>query len=318
VDDYVELSNINVQHENTISFWAKRNELSPWNTFISFGSDGCTPNTEFTIGFMNNGFTLVVGCSWGAVDNLVDDTNWHYYSILVKPTVQQSIVYQDGIQYSFNVFGTNTGNYSVPVLNNGIFYLGYNIVSNNGYLFGKLDDLAIWNTTLTQEQIQSNMTTPPTGDEDGLIGYWNFDEGTGSTVTDQTSNGNDGAITGPSWSNDVPYSHTLSGTPGPLDGGLHNVILSANDGNGGVITQSFTVAVSVTHLDIDGTSGFRILSSPISGAVYSDLLDELWTQGAVGSDHEGADPNIWTYNDGWNPDIRVSTFMVRAHCSLGP
>jgi len=90
------------------------------------------------------------------------------------------------------------------------------------------------------------------------------------------------------------------------------VVLSADDSNGGVITQSFTVAVSVTHLDIDGTSGFRILSSPISGAVYSDLLDELWTQGAVGSDHEGADPNIWTYNDGWNPVTNLNTDVLAA------
>ena len=34
----------------------------------------------------------------------VDDTNWHYYSILVKPTVQQSIVYQDGLKYIFIVW----------------------------------------------------------------------------------------------------------------------------------------------------------------------------------------------------------------------
>ena len=107
-------------------------------------------------------------------------------------------------------------------------------------------------------------------------------------------------------------SYVLSGTPGPSDGGLHNVVLTADDSNGGVITQSFTVAVSVTHLDIDGTSGFRILSSPISGAIYSDLLDELWTQGAVGSDHEGADPNIWTYNDGWNPVTNLNTDVLAA------
>ena len=116
-----------------------------------------------------------------------------------------------------------------------------------------------------------------------------------------------------SWSTDVASpSYVLNGTPGPSDGGLHNVVLTADDSYGGVITQSFTVAVSVTHLDIDGTSGFRILSSPISGAIYSDLLDELWTQGAVGSDHEGADPNIWTYNDGWNPVTNLNTDILAA------
>ena len=39
-----------------------------------------------------------------------------------------------------------------------------------------------------------------------------------------------------------------------------------------------------------------MLSSPVSGNIYSDLLDELWTQGMAGSDdpNHGA-PNVWTW-----------------------
>ena len=48
------------------------------------------------------------------------------------------------------------------------------------------------------------MSTPPTGNEEGLVGYWDFNEGTGSTLTDQTSNDNDGVINGATWSTDVP------------------------------------------------------------------------------------------------------------------
>ncbi len=93
----------------------------------------------------------------------------------------------------------------------------------------------------------------------------------------------------------------LSGTPSSTDGGLHEIILTANDGNGGVITQSYMVAVSLHSLEITGESGFRILSSPVSGAIYGDLLEELWTQGAEGSDNANSSPNIWTYDNGWNP-----------------
>jgi hypothetical protein len=71
---------------------------------------------------------------------------------------------------------------------------------------GFIDDVHIWNSALTQEQIQSYMSTPPTGNEEGLVGYWDFNEGTGSTLTDQTSNGNDGIINGATWSTDVPTS----------------------------------------------------------------------------------------------------------------
>ena len=38
----------------------------------------------------------------------------------------------------------------------------------------------------------------------GLVGYWNFNEGSGNTVTDLTSNGNNGTINGASWSTQTP------------------------------------------------------------------------------------------------------------------
>jgi hypothetical protein len=69
---------------------------------------------------------------------------------------------------------------------------------------GNISEISIWNSALTQEQIQTYMSTPPTGNEEGLVGYWDFNEGTGSTLTDQTSNGNDGVINGATWSTDVP------------------------------------------------------------------------------------------------------------------
>jgi len=107
-------------------------------------------------------------------------------------------------------------------------------------------------------------------------------------------------------------NYVLSGTPGSSDGGLHDIILSANDNNGGVVTQSYTVAVSLHSLEITGESGFRILSSPVSGTIYSDLLEELWTQGAEGSDNANSNPNIWTYGNGWNPVTDFSSDALTA------
>ena len=47
--------------------------------------------------------------------------------------------------------------------------------------------------------------------ESGLVGYWRFEEGTGTTVEDLSGNGNDGTLTAtnvplglPTWSEDVP------------------------------------------------------------------------------------------------------------------
>jgi hypothetical protein len=48
------------------------------------------------------------------------------------------------------------------------------------------------------------MNCPPIGNEADLVGYWNMDEGTGTTLTDLSGNGNDGIINGATWSNDTP------------------------------------------------------------------------------------------------------------------
>jgi hypothetical protein len=116
--------------------------------------------------------------------------------------------------------------------------------------------------------------------------------------------------TGPNWL--IVDNGTLSGTPSPSDGGLHQIVLSANDGNGGVVTQSYTLAVSLHSLVITGESGYRIFSSPVSGTIYGDLLDELWTQGAEGSDSPNSNPNIWTYGNGWNSVTDFSSDALTA------
>ena len=34
--------------------------------------------------------------------------------------------------------------------------------------------ITIWNSALSEQQIQEYMICPPNGDEEGLIGYWNL------------------------------------------------------------------------------------------------------------------------------------------------
>src|SRR5690625_2263671 len=48
-------------------------------------------------------------------------------------------------------------------------------------------------------------------------------------------------------------------------------------------------------ISLTGGSCFRTLSSPVAGLTYAEMLAPLWTQGADGSNHEGGDPNIWTW-----------------------
>ncbi len=67
----------------------------------------------------------------------------------------------------------------------------------NRYFYGKIDEVAIYNRALTPEEIQSTMDTKLRGDEQGLVGYWPFDEEEGAEVAhDLSPYGNDGTLYG--------------------------------------------------------------------------------------------------------------------------
>ena len=71
------------------------------------------------------------------------------------------------------------------------------------------DEVRIWNDVRTETEIQTNMNKTLTGNENGLVGYWNFDDG---TAKDLTSNGNDGEMKGDAQIvnlNDLPVSITI-------------------------------------------------------------------------------------------------------------
>jgi len=97
----------------------------------------------------------------------------------------------------------------------GMYFGGRNI--NDAYQFGwdcGLDEVAIFDTEKDASWVTSayNSGTPTDlQNESGLVGYWRFEEGTGTNVEDLSGNGNDGTLTAtnvglglPTWSTDVP------------------------------------------------------------------------------------------------------------------
>ena len=69
---------------------------------------------------------------------------------------------------------------------------------------GELDNFSIWEIPLTQEEVELFSNCPITGQEDGLVAYWDFNEGSGDTVYDLSGNNNHGLINGAEFSEDVP------------------------------------------------------------------------------------------------------------------
>jgi hypothetical protein len=82
---------------------------------------------------------------------------------------------------------------------------------------GKIDELRVWSVFRTAQEIQANMRVMLKGNEPGLVAYYKFDEGTGTTMADATGDPSNAAqmiqtsgypMTPPTW--------VVSDIPGPF------------------------------------------------------------------------------------------------------
>jgi hypothetical protein len=82
----------------------------------------------------------------------------------------------------------------------GIIFLiiGASVISANVNNISKNDIL------LTDDDFTVSLSL-----DDGLVGYWSFDEGTGNTVNDDSDGTNDGMIYGASWTSDAVIGNAL-------------------------------------------------------------------------------------------------------------
>ena len=70
--------------------------------------------------------------------------------------------------------------------------------------FGYIDEIRIWNTARNESDIKDFMFKSLKGNENGLVAYYNFNQSSGATLNDITSNANHGTISGAPYYSFVP------------------------------------------------------------------------------------------------------------------
>lgn len=129
------------------------------------------------------------------------DGIWHKFDtgpirLHINEWTHLSFTY-DGSHMKLYVNGVlnQTGSFTGHIINWPYdIYLGILEYLGSFGMDGKLDELSIWNIARTQGQIQETMNQRLNGNEDGLVGYWNFDEGQGQVFRDLTSYGSNGYL----------------------------------------------------------------------------------------------------------------------------
>jgi hypothetical protein len=79
------------------------------------------------------------------------------------------------------------------------------------YWAGQIDEVRIWDRALDTAEINAKrLYHLDAAQETGLVGYWRFNAGSGTSVVDQTTNANNGTTSGTTWSTLVPFNQTTT------------------------------------------------------------------------------------------------------------
>lgn len=91
----------------------------------------------------------------------------------------------DGSADASGTVVTNSNNTVIGTYANGV---------DRRELDGQIDEVRIWNIARSATDIQTNMNQALTGNETGLVAYYNFDHTTGTTLTDNSTNSYNGTL----------------------------------------------------------------------------------------------------------------------------
>jgi len=197
----------------TVSYWVRPDEVG--STMFAFGRRHST-SQRFTFG-INRANAIFIGIggnrkrstwtSMGVDPSLLDgsdikiDGTWYHFVVTYADRestseggVSRKIYLNGELLADGNINWDNTGGGT-----GGMMFGGRNLAGtgyDNGWACG-LDEVAIYNTAKDSDWVTSVYDGDTSYDhrgESGLVGYWKFNEGSGTTVNDYSGNGNHGTF----------------------------------------------------------------------------------------------------------------------------
>ena len=218
------------------------------------------------------------------------DGNWHHIAMTWKPNARSGFrSYLDGRL----IEQRNSTDAEIPNLNAQVYFGAFN--GTGEFANGNLDEIAIWERALSEGEIATGWNVPLTGNEEGLIGFWNFDDGVGQDLSEFENHaelhGNAAILEEivPGLGSDV-FSAVLES---PGDYTLDNILpgnnfavtafLDVNDNGaadegepaGEYANNPFLFAQNASDVNILLTEPPRILDPPVDARVASDSNPSL-------------------------------------------
>ena len=270
-DDYVAPSRISNlwQNGNTLSMWLKPADGQPTAYQYFFGGRNVNARTYFYINTDGTIYSSISSDDSNQISFLTNSavfsngaTNWTHYVVTFNSDYSDGAVYINGQLVSVTKNKKGIVNKATLInSDNETPHIGAviqdGVVQANKFN-GLIDDVRIYNYARTPEQIRQDYNAglaahfgPKTDcDSDpgacmteGLVGYWDFEEGSGGLTSDKSGNGNDGSLeNGPEWAGGiVPLSGGKEGGGALQFDGSDDKVVLANALSS--LTDAFTVSL---------------------------------------------------------------------------
>lgn len=128
-------------------------------------------------------------CSQALMTDPTDLNEWHHIVATLSDGIQKIFINGNLVAATLN---SQSGSYAANLTT---IEIGRHFQDNTtyGYFNGAIDELRVWDYGLSEEEIQDRMFDPLTGNELGLLAYWNFD---GGLAIDASQHGHDGQLIG--------------------------------------------------------------------------------------------------------------------------
>jgi hypothetical protein len=223
IDDHIDFGTHNLKQAYTVSFWIKT--INP--TLLGIGlahKNPCSRGKGFHFGarafasYNCPNACNPFGCAQFYQLDYVDlnNSDWKYKTVS-NDGLGNLKLYQDG-----NLIASIYDPQSVFPSEAYPLWLGKTQDDNVFYGNTKIDNLEYWSICLNQSEILNYMNCPPTGNENGLWGFWDFETSDGNVVNSSGPNSIEGTLlNGASLSNDVPLT-VCSNNSGENEYGLNS------------------------------------------------------------------------------------------------
>jgi hypothetical protein len=202
-NDYVEVlnqNNLNIENQITYEFWLKANSYQT-NTdpfVMSKGYEVLEAHIQSDLGENRIRFIPTKNIYLDTPNSSFDYDVWTHWAISYDVTNKEINIYKNGLNIEYSKMGSGVIGDPI-IIDNSNLYFGKRIKDYTDETYTKLNgmvnEIRIWNRILAQSEIQNNMNKSLTGNEEGLVAYYDMEEGSGSILLDKTGN-NDGTIYG--------------------------------------------------------------------------------------------------------------------------